>query len=213
MRRNFTLLATAILFTLSLNAQTEKGSVYVGGSLAFVSSNVSNSSGTPVAGIPTVTTFAVTPSVGWAYKDNHFMGFGLGYSNVNNKDPLNKYSANEFNVFYFLRQYKPLGKGFYLFGQEVVSVGFGTGKATGYNEKIFNSGLSVNPGMAYNVSKHMQLELQLVNLLMASYSSNKSSSTDNINYPSPNDSKQFVFSTTLDGTLLNNVSIGIRFFL
>jgi len=200
--------AFILFISFSLQAQTEKGSVYLGGSINFSS----------VAEDPlpnsfpqyTQVQFTVSPSVAWAYKTNRFFGFSLSWSGNKSTDTLNNFSTNSFEGSVFLRQYKPLGKGFYLFAQESLGAGFTNGNVYSYNLNSFQSSVAISPGLAYNVSKHLQLELNMNDIIGADYNYSKYSGDASV---AGRNSNNFSFSSSLQGSYFNSMTFGVRYFL
>lgn len=89
------LLGAVALFT-SLNAQTEKGSWVIGGSTTIGFNNIStkysvgNNSNTE----PSVSTFTLTPSVGYFVQDKLAVGLDLGFVSMSQKDGDDKYTVS-----------------------------------------------------------------------------------------------------------------------
>jgi hypothetical protein len=115
--------------------------------------------------------------VGFAYKENRVWGIFGGFSK--SKSPNGSVESSEtYGGGAFLRQYKPLGKEFYFFAEETASFWFskqrGSISAPYYiSYDMYNTGVGVNPGLAYGVSRKFQLELSLNNLVAINYSSRK----------------------------------------
>jgi len=217
MKKTSTLFAFAVLFSnLSLHAQTEKGSVYVGGNIIVETASQKAQQNNPFSNVSSQ--IVISPSVAWAYKNNRLFGFSLSWSYQKLTDSIfgasgtYGYSMPSFGGSAFLRQYKPLGKGFYLYAQEALSATFGYGKLYGYDLHTFKTELLFSPGMAYNVSKHLQLEIQMSNILETGYTQSKLSGNGTLYVPSANGS-EFVFISSLEGGIFNNLTFGVRYFL
>lgn len=203
------LLTIAIfLIATTSHAQINKGANALGGSIGVSgnSENVDNVSK------QTSSNFSIAPSFMMIYKDNRAFGFELNYFHSKN-DVLSE-KGDGYSAGVFLRQYKPLGKGFYIFAHE--GLDFAYAKSRGYsadssietNNKIYNIGLSANPGLAYDLCKKVQLELLLFNnLLSAGYThatSTYSSSTSKSN--------SFNIDVNLDASALTSLNIGAKIF-
>ncbi len=203
------LLTIAILLIASTShAQINKGGTALGGNINFGTSTSKSDNNSK----RTVTSFAISPSLMIIYNNNRAVGFNLNYdyTKYNYFDK----SANGYGAGIFLRQYKPLGKGFYVFAQEALN--FNYRKSLGiadsaiiYNSKSFDAILTVNPGLAFDLSKRVQLELLFFNNLLAiEYT--------HFNYSQPNLSSiktdNFSIGANLDGSQLTSLNIGAKIF-
>lgn len=210
MKKKATLLAISILSVIcGLHAQTEKGSVYLGGSINF-SSIAANVLPNSYPQTYSQTQLTVSPSVAWAYKNNRFVGFSLSYVNVRAADSLFIDRQNSVAVSVFLRQYKLLLKGFYLFAHESFSAGFGHTNDVSYGFNSFQLSLGVSPGLAYNIAKHLQLEVALANIIYARETYLKYSG---LGVRNNNHSNSFNFGSSLEGSSLGSFAFGLRYFL
>jgi hypothetical protein len=59
------------------------------------------------------------------YNNNRAVGFSLSYNHLDYS--LNDQKTNGYGAGVFLRQYKPLGKSFYLFAQEALNFNYNKG--------------------------------------------------------------------------------------
>jgi hypothetical protein len=212
MKPKFTLLITvAICTAIASKAQISKGSIIVGGSLGLSTSTVKDDNGNKMS---SNTTFSIAPSFGKAYKENRIFGINLNYSHTGDVD------ANSFGGGVFLRQYKSLSKNFYVFGDESLNISYGSYKYLGSNgtnpyvEKIKTTAsyFSLAPGLAYDLTRKMQFEILLSNLLSLNYSNIKHDYDNNQIYT---DYKENTFSlnSSLSLTQLSYINIGVRFIL
>ena len=83
---------------------------------------------------------------------------------------------------------------------------------TDYDSKGNSVGLNVTPGIAYNLTRSIQLEAGLQNLLYISYGTNKETPKDpatGIHYKQTN----FNVGTSLNPVSFNSIFVGIRFML
>ena len=209
------LLAIVILFsfTTAVNAQIKKGAVLLGGGLGFTAQK-STSAGSASGKQTNIT---VMPAFGKAIKDNLVVGADINYSYYKND---NSYTAksNTYGLGVFIRQYKELGKGFYLFGQARSGASYNKQNNHDYNNgnstdidvvKGFTVQAGLYPGIAYAVSKKFQLETGFNNLVYAEFDHSKSTPF-NTSVP---ETKTNSFSL---GTSLSNfsgVTIGFRVLL
>jgi hypothetical protein len=105
----------------SSQAQYKKGEVLLGGSISFLTQNLSPDDPTMAYALKN-TTINFSPSIGWAIRDNLVEGVNLNvsYSNVRQSIvggiPSNSTQKQQgYGIGYFIEHYNPLGKGFYLF--------------------------------------------------------------------------------------------------
>jgi hypothetical protein len=109
-------LCSIVLGCTAAQAQVKKGDIVLGGNLAYShqSSKEDNS------GITTssVSNLAINPSFGKVIKDNLVVGFDVNYTHGSaSYTGGSTTTGNGGGASIFLRKYKPLGNGFYLFGQ------------------------------------------------------------------------------------------------
>lgn len=203
MNKKNTLAIFTCLFTAASFAQISKGTTFIGGNAGL---NV----GTYKSGAfkDTYTSFSVFPSFGFTYKENRVAGFLLNYQHNNNGNQLPP--SNIYGAGVFLRQYKPLGKGFYVFAQEALNFNYTKlkGDSVAYNyTKALNIFANVNPGLAYDLTKRMQVELLFNDLITVGY--------NHYDYLIPSNYKQsnFYINSSFNLSQLSSVNLGIRFLL
>jgi hypothetical protein len=210
------LLACAAIFltAITTNAQMEKGTVLIGGNLS-VGTGKNTTNGSEYKQI----TLGIAPSVGWAYSTNKFFGFSLNYAYSKQTED---YKENIFGAGVFMRQYMPVAKNLYLFAHEGLNFSAGKGSglfnATGIGYDVdankWNATLGLSPGLSYELTKKMQLEVLLNNLLSVGYAHAKSTSTQhNTTSKTEYENNNFSFNSNADPTQLTTVSVGVRFTL
>jgi hypothetical protein len=219
MKKTFALLLLIVCSIVSA-AQIKKGAILLGGQLGVYNSSIDYTSSTP----PNTpqnqknkgANFGIV--IGTAIKDNVVVGINTGYGYYKNENTvgITSFTSNtdQYNFGVFYRQYKSLGRNFYFLGE--AGVGYIGSKQTDKNTPVVNdvtrksSGvqLYVNPGVAYQVSKKLQLEILVPNIVSAGYSKNKTTSQVN-NSTQDN----FYINTNLNGPPLNNLAVGFRFIL
>lgn len=93
-------LTGALALFAAVNAQMEKGSWVISGSTNLGYNNVTTkySSGNVSATDPSVSTFNVTPSVGYFVQDKLAVGLDLGFSSVSQKDGSDKTTISTTSV-------------------------------------------------------------------------------------------------------------------
>lgn len=174
----------------------------------------------PDSSVYKTSNFTIAPAIGFAISTNTILGFSLSYGIGNTKynGSSDEQKYHTYGIGTFLRKYKSLAKDFYLFGE-----GNLTYYHSSYNYSIYNSGtaydskanevsLNITPGVAYNLTRSIQLETGLQNLLYAGYSASKETPKDNANGTEYKQSG-FNVGTSLNTVSLNNIFIGIRIFL
>lgn len=212
-------LTIVCLFTISFSyAQFEVGQkVFSGGislssskSTSIVTSNQSNFG------------FGLYSTLGKFVTPNHLVGFGINFSSNSQQQEvqpnLYKNNFNQIGFSYFSAYYKPLVKNLY---------GYITWGASGnYNfnsyhttvssvESVqktngFSVGISATPGIAYKLNKRVLINVALNNLLLASFTSNKSTYSNSAQVDKYNG---FGLYSSLNNNNLGNISIGFNILL
>jgi len=196
------------------DAQIKKGSWLLGGDVDFNIQNASQPAGNSYTS--SSANISLYPSLGKAIRDNLVLGADLSYlhSQSKNADPnvptTTNSTFNQYGFGLFLREYKPLGKGFSLFAQERLGGSYGDGLPSGsedFGHSYFLS-LGLTPGLAYTVCGRMQLEASLPSLFSIGYSHQKVGSA-------PNEYKydSFGAGTNLGSDFFSNITLGFRFIL
>lgn len=205
---------SAVLISVSANAQFKKGDILLGGNLGFSTSTSSDTA--------TGNSVSVNVTVGKAINESTVFGVNLlyapfwsnyyfGYNGI----ALDSYLQNDFGVGVFFRKYKSLGKDFFLFGEAGANFGWTTQSGKDFNDvKVltasgYSATVNVMPGFAYRVSKKFFLELSIQNLFYAQYSSSKTT-IQSIDY---NKNSGFSIGTSLSSGLLSDVGVGFRLVL
>jgi hypothetical protein len=200
-----------LILSYASNAQFAKGSKLIGGNFSvFSSAHTYN-------GIENkYTSIGIAPSIGKFYKQNRLFGVSGSLSTTLRKDRADDYG---YGLGVFLRQYKPVAKSaFLLFIEENISGSrekakvFTTGSNDIYQQySYFRIGLGVSPGLAYSLSRNLQLEVSIPSFLLFHYQ-NTRTSTGGLN-PSEEKNKSFVFVSGLSSTGLGDLSIGVRWLI
>ena len=114
------------LFTAaSLKAQTESGTIFVGGGFGFNNNKTETVDGNATVGYNRSTTISVIPQVGFFIADNFAIGASVVYSSNTNEDidgDLVKNSDLQFTP--FARYYVPMTELLSLYGQGSLGIGF-----------------------------------------------------------------------------------------
>ncbi|MGX5819919.1 outer membrane beta-barrel protein [Chitinophaga lutea] len=142
------------------NAQVQKGNFLVGGTLGYASSSDKTDG---VDGKETTSVLTLSPKVGYALSSKWMIGVSLDGSigTVKNTvaEPETKTTTSLFAPAVFVRNYHMLGDKVAFFGEASVGYGFGSEKDDDTKVSKTNViGASVNPGIAYFVTKRLMLE-------------------------------------------------------
>jgi len=175
MKKQFYLLAAGLFTVCIANAQVQKGDVLLGGNLTFNTSKAPNSYTSKSNYI------AVLPSIGKAVKDNLVVGLNLGYSHSHieyGTSPVTNTNTDVYSLGAFVRRYKELGSKFYLFMEGDLAGNYqrskiyadGTPSSSVPAQKTWGINAGLYPGIAYFLSRHVQLETGLQNFVYANYS-------------------------------------------
>lgn len=214
--KKFYLLCTLLFAFIFVNAQVKKGSLLIGGQLGY---NNTVYKYTPAQPDQKNNTAYTSISAGQAIKDNMVAGLILGYTHGNAKDNYNGTSytsstLNGYSAAVFYRRYKNLSKDFYFFGAATAGYSYDKQDITYNNssDKSTNAGKNITvrlaPGLAYSLCKKLQVELSLPDLFNISYNHGKNTSTT-----TTTTSHNFNAGTSLNGGLLNNLSMGFQLIL
>jgi len=161
-----TFLIISVLFVGTTVAQPAAGGLFVGGSFNFSTIGEKAEAAGTTTEISTEMNFGIAPKVGFFISDNLAIGAGVGYSIWRWDDlPDNEIvRASLFEITPFARYYLG-GEKFGLFGEGIISLGFGGSSVTDGN--ITTEGNPVNyltigaiPGVYYFISENFALEAQ-----------------------------------------------------
>lgn len=158
-----------VLLAHALQAQITKGSVLLGGNVGFSTNKAKDTS------LENNSVY-LSPVVGIAVKQNLIVGINFSYAR--SKNDLNApTSATEYKSYgagIFVRKYVPLGKGFYLFGETGLNYQEYSDTYTNPYQKLElkaqNVSINLYPGVSYAISKTLQLEFGLPQLVTLGYS-------------------------------------------
>ena len=206
--------AILLIAITGANAQITQGKYLLGGSISY-----SNEQDVQYNGSPAQKFFSSNIQIGKVLKENTVAGLILSYSFANNG--LDTYKVNQYSVGVFYREYKPLTKGLYFFGEADAVYDYSRntqGKfeigsdATRYTTN--GARISLVPGLSYAVWKKLQMELSMPNLLNLSYDRVKDERTfTNSQQIVTSKANNFNANATLNASILNNFAIGFKFLL
>jgi hypothetical protein len=167
-----------LLLTISLsvlaNAQIKKGTVLLGGNIYGSTYKTDGSSPTDARKQSSI---AISPSIGVATKENVVWGINASFSSDKYKvQQQSEYSSyTSYGAGVFTRRYMAIAKSFYLFGQ--AGIGYSNYKEeqpyfngqTHYHRDTWGVNVNAYPGIAYGITRRIQLELGLPNMLQVGY--------------------------------------------
>lgn len=210
-----------LVFSSAVQAQINKNSILLGGQLGY-SSSTFGFAGTDSSQEKSKDA-NIAISFGYAFKENKVVGINVGFSPSkvisNNYNPSMRITkTNGYSLGAFYRQYKPLGKGFYFFGEADAGVSSikqtNELKSTGFEATTRQRGasLSLTPGLSYQVLRKLQLEISLSSLVGVSYTIAKYETNDP--QQKIRNSTAFGFSSSLsNNNSLGYLGIGFRLIL
>jgi hypothetical protein len=208
------IISVFLLLTASLvsRAQINKGALLLGGDFTFNTLTQKTPASNNAQSV--TTNFSILPSFGKAIANNLVVGLDLNYISAESQDvatgsPVTDSKTNNYGLGVFLREYKPLGKGFSIFTQLRLNGAYSTASNNGIqNGRGYNLNLGFTPGASYAISKRVQLETAIQNLLFVGYAHQKVG-TDATNFT-------FAHDLTAGSNLSTGFSslvLGVRFLL
>lgn len=187
----FIILAFTVVFVYG---QTDKGSMYLGGSFNLGFGSEKNKAGGTTTDGPKTFNFGINPSAGYFIGDNLMIGLGLGYDMSTTKqkavypdDPdETKITVSAFNVGPFIRYYIMPVKNAGIFCQGNIAMGFGklknevtyNGTTNSTETKMSAFVVGITPGIVFFVSDKVAFEATFGGLNFTS-STDKVGSGDN----------------------------------
>jgi len=218
MKKVYALFIIALSCTTA-NAQIKKGEIVLGGNLGYSDQY----QGTTISGTTSSNqskNFSIAPSFGRAIKDNLVLGFDVGYNHSRaSYSPTPDNTGNGGAADIFLRKYKPLGNGFYLFGQSSLGGFYNHSKQNDETGASFESNsmnaygftLQFFPGIAYALNQKWQLEAGLPNFFVIGWSHSKQTNIP-LNAPEQDYvSHSFQLQSSITGSTA--LTIGLRYFI
>jgi hypothetical protein len=208
--------------SLAGRAQINKGDILLGGNIGYQTQT------TTYENTPNTTPYksddlTIDPSFARAFKNNSVAGFDLSighdYSNPGSGSETSNY--NLYGAGIFLRRYRPLGNGFYLFGQARLggsydhdtysNLGTPPGTPTASSYSTGQVAISLFPGIAYALDRHWQVETELPGFLSISYYHQRQTSTYETGPQQITTTNSFDLSSALTGS--NSLSVGVRYII
>lgn len=210
------LFTTIVIGTLTFSAaaQIEKGSLFLGGTIAIASDKIERPNG------PTSENkgFVFNPAIGTAIRTNLVLGADIAYGQM--KEDYTTVAHRKTHMAgggIFISKYYPLGRSVYLFGQSRAgykSSWFKDEESTSFpSQEAHENVVSLNlaPGISYGINNKFFLELGINDLLLVEYSSAETTSNNSSWPQEPNKRKTFGLSTNLANS--SSFTIGARFII
>ena len=198
-------------------AQVQKGSLFLGGSLSGGSNSSESASSSNKN-----SSWSFSPQIGKAIDLNKIIGIQIFIGGNTDESsigavPLNKNVSTAYGLGVFYRQYYPLAVKWAMFANAGIDGRYGTGetKSNGIKTGENNSwalAAAITPGISYKAGKSIWLEAALNNLLGINYSSNKLN-TINENGQVIATAKQNNFNTGINISGFNSIAIGLRWII
>lgn len=219
MKKLYALAFTAFVCSI-VHAQVKKGDIVLGGNLSWFDQSQQQFGGNATSVNSSSRNLSIAPAFGKVIKDNLILGFDIGYSNGRSDyTGSSGINSNGFSAGIFLRKYKPLGNGFFLFGQSRVGGGYthssqnepqGNQPSEDVNN-TYNFALQFFPGIAYALNQKWQLEAGLPNFFSVSYSNSR----ETVSYTNQPDTHFNAHSFSLQSSITGStaLSVGLRYFI
>lgn len=205
------ILALIMSFGTGVYAQSA-GDIYTGGALQFSTSSQKQKTDDSETDLSSSFSYTVLPNAGYFLKENIAIGVGIGITGSSNTnptvDPERTSKSTRFVFSPHARYYLSLSDNLSAIAQGSLTAQFGNskveqGNTTSTTSKDRTYGISVNPGLAYQVSDRFAFEIFTGGLSYRSDIGIDPDDSDNRNI-----SNQFSF-----GPNLNNLTVSIRYFL
>lgn len=216
MKTKILLTVMGVCFSVaSTFAQINKGTVLVGGSLGMSLSSDHGYNSTFTQDTKEQF-YLVRPSVGIAVKQNMVVGALLHYGHNKTTDPGYFYSNNnDYGLGMFVRGYKNLGKGFYAFAQLNAGGRYArreshyTAQLDYYISRSREVRVSLYPGIAYTITRRIQIEAGYYDIGYLSYTRTKINSSQGTLTTATRSS--FLLGSSVSN--LGGITLGIQFLL
>ncbi|HXB07320.1 MAG TPA: hypothetical protein VNW04_09395 [Puia sp.] len=209
----------AVLACSITQAQINKGTTVLGGSLFYNDQSYSNDMPGVTSNSNGSKSLGIDASFGKAIKDNLVLGVDISYEHLwGSYSPGSATTGNDLVAGIFLRKYIHLGQGFYLFGETTLSGGYmhnsqpvqQGSQLTGDVSDSYVASIRFFPGIAYALSPKWQLEVGLPSFLTIGYSHTKQT----IGYTTlPDDIYNSHSWTATAFTGASTLTAGVRYFI
>jgi len=150
--KKITLLLVFVAASLAVSAQIPMGTKYVGGSVGF------NSSKSTARNAEAVTSYSLSPEVGYFFMENMAAGLRLGINGSSQKD---NFSSTAFGVGAYVRKFWNASDNLHIFVGLGVDYAAGTVKdetpINGPDQKLNTFGAGLDLGLWYHLSERWSL--------------------------------------------------------
>lgn len=205
--KSLLLFAAFLLITVTANAQIKKSAVLLGGEFQYLRTSADN-----VGMHEFSESGRIKLSAGRAFTENTVIGLSLGYIPLKHKGYFAGGDSSErtddrISIGAFYREYRPLVKNLYFFGQVDAEGFFGTYKMAfpdadrNLESRQKGGSLSLSAGISYQLFKKVQLEVSVPNLLNVQY-------LVRTGEPLPGQSAESKHTQFLASSALSNFTIG-----
>lgn len=186
MKLSYTFFTLSLLAVTSITqAQIKKGSIWLGGGIGYSKAEIERPDQDAKSKIDRVD---IGPAAGYAIKDNLVVGIDLRYFNRKEDYTSSPYKYRNDNYWgaVFIRKYWNISSKFYAFAHADLGYSKGISKVdfdNGTNSTLYSKSKSwtvsaaVAPGIAYAVSRKVQLESTFLPVIKASYGRFKTDKT------------------------------------
>lgn len=210
MKKNLQLLVLCIFISVAATAQIARGTVLLGGTLS--GSTYRQQFDNPADRTGRNLSFA--PAIGLFVRENLAIGINTGWNSSKDEGDAYTQTNRGAQLQLFARKYRSLGKGFYLFGEG--GAGYSRNRQENLtperNMEEIRKTFSVYlyPGVSYAVSRKLQLEASLNNLLRIDYTDSRTGITTPLSEGGSR-LRDFSFNSGIGNNI--PINLGFRLFL
>jgi hypothetical protein len=211
---------TATISILNLNAQLNKGSIWLSGSISYGSVPISSSNIQDPSGRNKQMSFS--PYIGKSLDENMVAGILFIYARRRDRYLSPSYHREnqfDYGTGLFFRRYKSLGKGFYFFGNAQLDYSytkldylFRTDPPEFQKIKGNHLRLAVYPGISYAINQAIHFEVRVPDLVGINYSIEKRHIEFPVNNKRDERDRNLNVSTALNENF-GTLNFGFRFLL
>lgn len=215
MIKTLSLVLVVLLCGLVSHAQIKKGATLLGGQLLISTQRSTSTANNNPFSSGWIT---IAPTFGKAIKEDLVLGGEVSFGYNSNKYQGSAYSENrntQYGAHVFIRRYRALGKGFYLFGEARTGLDYSHSRYLApqapsfeYTQQGIGADVSFYPGLAYALTSKLQLEAGFSNLALVRYTHLNTTGTATV---AGGSSDSFTLSSSLSSNA--GLSFGFRVLL
>jgi hypothetical protein len=215
------LIASFLITSLSISAQTDQGTLFVGGGLNFGSAKSKTKTTTSTTSTTqdgfTTTSFGISPGIGYFVSDKLAIGLDISYQGSTDKAPAPsdvKFRNTAFGFTPYLRYYLMLEDNFGFTGSFGVSVSSITSKSTSGSTTVdgpkgSNLAVGITPGIVYFPTTRIGLE---ANFGFLGFTSSKQEEINGSNNKVETTNTEFgLKANSLQPTTIQTIPFGLQF--